>query len=101
MEAAQNHAGTSKPGGSVEVGEAGKNNNRIIMDDEGFYVKSGPFLPFEFGKEYPFTLIGDNGEKFEMMAFPIAMERIKQAGAISATTETKLIAHQVTERQKP
>jgi hypothetical protein len=85
----------------VEVGEAGKNNNRIIMDDEGFYVKSGPLLPFEFGKGYPFTLIGDNGEKFEMMAFPVAMERIKQVGGISATTETKLIAHQVTERQKP
>jgi hypothetical protein len=69
-------------------------------DSEGFYVISGSQLPFTHGKSYPFTITGDNGEQFEMMAFPVSWER-QEYRDYPVRSETRLIAHQVLGRQKP
>lgn len=71
-----------------------------LDEEEGFVIMSGYAIPFTHGKSYPFTICGDNGEVFEMMAFAVAWER-KEYREFPTTTETRLIAHQVIGRQKP
>lgn len=70
-------------------------------EEEGFEIISGGTSPFLNDQAYPFTIHGDNGEVFEMMAFPVAWKRKELAGGLPITTETRLIARQVLERQRP